>query len=99
MECKYCGSQCSKAGKQLNDLQRYCCKSCKKYQQQTYFYSECKAGINKMIIKLLCNSVGVRGIGRVLKISATTVLRRIRQNADKIVRPAMPLKRESFEID
>ncbi len=99
MECKYCNLQCQKAGKQKNGTQKYFCGTCKKYQQKTYEYSACKAGVIMMIPKLVCNSVGIRGIARVLSIAINTVVRKIKQIAEAIVKPPVPLNRQSFEID
>jgi hypothetical protein len=41
-----------------------------------------------MVVKLLVNSCGIRGIGRVLGISPTTVLKRIINAAQSLPKPA-----------
>jgi insertion element IS1 protein InsB len=99
MECKYCKHKCQKAGMQKNGTQKYYCGTCKKYQQKYYNYSACKAGVVNMIPKLVCNSVGIRGIARVLSIAINTVVRKIKQIATAIVKPPVPLNRQSFEVD
>lgn len=99
MECKFCGKNCSKAGKQKNGQQRYYCKYCKRYQQSKYVYSAYKAEIKAMIPKLVCESVGIRGIGRLLKIASGTVVKMIRSIAQAIQKPAIPVKKISFELD
>jgi insertion element IS1 protein InsB len=99
MECKYCKANCCKAGKQASGLQRYLCTTCKKYQQKQYSYTACKAGVAALIPKLVCNSVGIRGIARVLCIAINTVVRAIQKIAASIIKPAIPLNRKSFEID
>lgn len=60
MECKYCKEKCSKAGKQVNGLQRYRYKVCKKYQQQTFTYDGHRKGVYEQISLLVCNGVGIR---------------------------------------
>lgn len=52
-----------------------------------------------MIPKLICESVGVRGIARVLKISLATVIRKIKSIAELIEKPPIPLNRKAFEMD
>ena len=52
-----------------------------------------------MIPKLVCNSVGIRGIASVLEIAANTVVSLISKTADSIIKPPIPLNRKSFEID
>lgn len=99
MECKYCARQCQKWGRQANGQQRYYCRLCKKYQQKEYTYAACKAGVCAMIPKLLCNSVGIRGISRVLGIAVNTVVCKILRLAATIAKPAIPMNRRSFEVD
>lgn len=100
MECKYCRHKCQKAGSQKNGTQKYYCGNCKKYQQSQYRYAACKAGVEAMIPKLVCNSVGIRGIARVMGIAINTVIRKIKQIAAAIIKPLLPpLYRQSFEVD
>jgi insertion element IS1 protein InsB len=99
VECKYCGHKCQKAGKQKNGKQKHFCTACKKYQQEQYSYLACKAGVTAMIPKLVCNSVGIRGIARVMGIAINTVVRKIKQIAAAIIKPSVPLYRQSFEVD
>ncbi|MEQ1677946.1 MAG: IS1 family transposase [Chitinophagaceae bacterium] len=99
MECKYCNRKCQKAGRQKTGTQKYYCASCKKYQQKQYSYAACKPGVRAMLPKLVCNSVGIRGIARVLGIAINTVVRIIHRVAESIVKPPIPLNRKSFEID
>jgi IS1 family transposase/transposase-like protein len=99
MDCKYCNANCCKAGKQASGLQRYFCKGCKKYQQKQYSYAAYKVGIIAMIPKLVCNSVGIRGIARVLDIAVNTTVKLIKKIADSITKPPIPINRKSFEID
>lgn len=86
-------------GASKTGCQRYYCKCCKKAQQQVYHNNGCNKGIDRQIGVLVCESVGIRGIGRVLGIAVSTVLRKIRQIAAGIAKPAVPINRPCFEMD
>jgi IS1 family transposase/transposase-like protein len=98
MNCYYCKNRCIKKGKHINGIQKYYCKSCKKYQQQQYQRRGWNPLLNKMIQKLVVESNGTRSIGRILEISGTTVTKRILRIAGKIQKPAVP-KGKVFEAD
>ena len=55
--------------------------------------------MNDTIRSLVCESVGIRGIGRVLGIAAGTVMQRIRRIAAAVERPPVMPDQESFEVD
>lgn len=99
MECKFCKGNCQKAGKQKNGSQKYYCKTCKKYQQKSYSYQAYIPGVNSMISELLCESVGIRGIGRILKIAVNTVLHKIKAIAASISKPEVSKKPVAVEMD
>jgi insertion element IS1 protein InsB len=99
MECKFCKSKCNKVGKQKSGQQRYFCKGCKKYQQAEYQYAAYNKDVLKLIPALVCESVSIRGIGRLLKIGLTTVIRKIKAIAKSISKPLIPMNRNSFEVD
>ena len=67
MECNFCRDKCQKAGKQKNGAQKYYCKKCKKYQQGIYKYAAYNKEVVAMITRLVCESVSIRGIARILK--------------------------------
>ncbi|HMH20158.1 MAG TPA: hypothetical protein VK563_00210 [Puia sp.] len=98
MTCQYCNQICQKAGKQKNGAQKLYCKPCEKYQQAVYRKNACKAKINPVIAQLVCESIGIRGIARILKIAANTVLNRIRTIADSIPKPNHNKMRIMFRI-
>ena len=52
-----------------------------------------------MITRLVCESVSIRGIARILKISLVTVLRKIEKVAASVIKPPIPLNKNSFEMD
>ncbi len=99
MNCKNCNGKCQKWGRQKNGQQRYYCRLCKRSQQQTYSYLACREEVECMIPKLVCESVSIRGIARLLNISLTTVARKIKRVAAAIVKPPVPLNKRFFELD
>jgi insertion element IS1 protein InsB len=99
MECKKCGLAAQKWGRQRNGSQRYYCKACRKSWQTRYTYQALAENIDHQITALVKESVGVRGIGRILKIAVSTVIRRIKSIAQAIAKPPVPLNRTSFEMD
>jgi insertion element IS1 protein InsB len=97
--CKFCGNRCQKAGKQANGTQRAYCSSCKKFQQVTYRYQVYKADKVSMIAMLVCESVSIRGIARVLKIAKDTVMKKILSIARCVTKPPISLNRCEVEVD
>lgn len=63
-----------KNGKAETGHQRYLCRNCKKSFQLEYVYNANQPGTHHQIIDMTMNGSGVRDIGRVLKISPTTVI-------------------------
>lgn len=68
--------------------QRYKCKDSNKTIVENYTYKACFGNVNKQIVILLTEGVGIRSIARVLQISATTLLKRIIAISDRISLPA-----------
>ena len=99
MNCKFCKQHCQKAGRQKDGSQKLYCKACKKYQQQQYQYVACTTGICEKIKTLVCESVSIRGIARILKIALATVIRKIKWLASMIKKPAIPLQCNILELD
>ena len=99
MQCQYCGNSCQKAGRQKDGTQKLYCGVCGKYQQATYRNKAYEGKINHLISDLVCEGVGIRGIGRVLKIATNTVLTRIKGIAAAIQRPSIPQNKPAFEVD
>lgn len=93
--CKYCNcDKIVKAGK-VRSSQRYKCKICIRY-----FTAEKSESENIMMnaVTLYLEGMPLRGIGRYLGVSHTTVLRWIRKMA-KVLKPVTPLKSKYIEID
>jgi len=91
MKCKFCDGNCRKAGTQKNGAQKLYCKACGKYQQASYRSNAYKKEVLLMLPQLVCESVSIRGIARVLKIAANTVISGIRRIARNIVKPPIAM--------
>jgi insertion element IS1 protein InsB len=99
MDCKYCQQKCWRSGRQKNGVPRYFCRICRKYQQSQYRYKACVASVDGQIRLLIRESVGIRGITRILCISKGTVLARIKKVAARIKQPIDSPSNASFEVD
>lgn len=99
MECKFCKEKCQKAGRQKTGIQKYYCKGCGKYQQREYAYNACNAVTMELLPKLLCESVSIRGMARIMKIALSTVVKKLKCIADKIIKPPIPANCKEVELD
>ena len=98
MNCRFCKAKCQKAGRQKNGAQKLYCGLCGKYSQVTYRYTACRQDTSVMIRRLVCEGVGIRGIGRILQIGINTVVRRIIKMADSMAAPKSELN-ATWEVD
>ncbi len=87
-----------KNGKTRYGKQRYLCKNCGKTQVENYTYHAWKRETNRQIITLTKEGLGIRSTARVLRISPTTLLKRILSIAKNIPKPFVP-KGKSYEVD
>src|SRR5690606_23163336 len=85
-------------GRTMSGKQRYLCKKCKRTRVEKYTYNAYKADINKQIILLTKEGLGIRSTARVLGISPTTLLKRIISIANDISRPVVG-KGKVYEVD
>ena len=102
MKCHHCKEDCLKKGFQSNGIQKYYCKQCKKYQkhqQATYIKKAFHPGINSKIIRLVKESCGILSISRILDVSPTTVISRIKQIAKQINPPVYISIGKEYEVD
>lgn len=98
MKCQYCKSVCVKNGKQKSGVQKYRCKICRKYQQEDYQY---QAKINlkrELVVGMITNNMGFRGIAQTLKISFNTVQSIFFSASEKCRSPRIA-KGGLFEVD
>lgn len=97
--CPHCNSnQIIKNGKTKTGKQQFLCKSCEKRFIDFYTYSAYQPNLNQQIILLTKEGLGVRSTARVLKISTTTLLKRIISIAQNIKPPMISLRKE-YEVD
>lgn len=99
MHCQNCKGICQKAVRQRNGAQKLYCVKCKKYQQEGYKNTAYESGIDTLITSLVCEEVGIRGIARVVRIAAGTVLSRIRKIASTVLRLSVAEEGATFEVD
>jgi len=97
--CKHCGSACWKSGlEKATGKQRYRCKKCGKSQQANYSYNAYSLNLNENIVALTKEGVGILGTARLLDISPTTLISRIKKIAAKIKEPVLS-KGKTYEVD
>lgn len=85
-------------GKTKSGNQRYRCKLCHSTRVENYLYNACKPETNSNIILFTKEGLGIRSTARVLKISTTTLLKRILKIAKNICQPAISKGRQ-YEVD
>lgn len=89
INCKYCGHRCIKNGVEKNGKQRFKCKECNKSQQANYTYRAYSLDLDNNIIALTKEGVGIRATARLLGISTTTLISRIKKIASEINEPIL----------
>jgi len=87
-----------KYGKTKSGAQRYICKLCRKTREESYIYRAYKYDINHNIVQLTKEGLGIRSTARILKISATTLLKRILVISRNIDKPIIS-KGKTYEVD
>ena len=97
--CPFCYSgKIIRNGTTKTRKQQYICKGCHKRFLDYYTYKAYHSNINPLIIQLTKEGLGIRSIARVLQISATTLLRRIKNIAENIVSPVLSFGK-TYELD
>jgi insertion element IS1 protein InsB len=86
-----------KNGKTKSGNQRYICRKCGKTRVENYAYLAYKEEINQNIIQLTKEGLGIRSTARILKISTTTLLKRIVFIARNITKPIIS-KGKTYEV-
>jgi insertion element IS1 protein InsB len=98
-KCPGCQSEhLVKSGKTKTGKQRYSCKECNRRFITDYSYNAYKPNTNPQIILFTKEGLGIRSTARVLKISVTTLLKRIVSIAQGISQPPIPTGK-SYEVD
>lgn len=98
MNCQYCQGFCIKKGF-YKKTQGYQCKNCKKYMQGVYTNGKCSEEKDAMIIKLNNEGNGVSSISRIVELSKTSIIRRIRILAQNAVKPVFTESNQTYELD
>lgn len=98
MFCKYCKSVCIKRGK-CNETQRYQCKQCGKSFLEKYIKPVIPKEKYHLTIKLNNEGCSISSIGRLLKISKSSVQRLIDRISSTIEEPEINEKHQSYEVD
>ncbi|MCG2611798.1 IS1 family transposase [Flavobacterium sp. SM15] len=99
IKCIKCSSfSVIKNGKTKNQKQQYYCKSCGKRFIEFYSYKAYALEINSQIVTFIKEGLGVRSIARILKISTTTLLKRIVSIASLIKTPQISIGGK-YEVD
>jgi transposase-like protein len=97
--CPNCSSnQIIKNGFTANKKQQFICKSCTKRFIDHYTYKAYYHWVNKSIIQFTKEGLGIRSTARILKISTTTLLKRIITIAKSIHQPIIS-KGKTYEVD
>ncbi len=96
--CLKCSQKGTKHGKSTNGIPRLYCRLCKKTWQISYVYNAYFNKTNSLIIKFTKEGCGIRSIARLLEISSTTLLLRIKIIAKKIQAPILSFNK-SYEVD
>ena len=97
VKCQYCKKETIKFGIR-GSIQRYRCKECLKIQLAVYKKHAYEGTTNAEIAAHVKEGCGIRGIARLLHISATTVISRIQKIAENIKKPAITAGR-IYEVD
>jgi len=98
--CPRCSSlNVKKNGITAQHKQRYRCKDCQRQFITDYTYQAYKAEVRSLVLPMTMNGSGIRDISRVLGISTNTVLRLIRQAAQKAQEPFVPKRIADLELD
>ena len=87
-----------KKGRQKNGKQRFKCKCCHKQQQGEYSYNAYDPQVNPYIVTHIKEGVGIRSLARLLRISTTTLMKRILDISHKIACPHI-LAGATYEVD
>lgn len=87
-----------KNGSTKNKKQQFFCENCSKRFIDHYTYNAYQNYIDKYIVIFVKEGLGIRSIARVLKISTTTVLKRIIMIARNIKKPIISIGKK-YEVD
>jgi insertion element IS1 protein InsB len=96
--CDFCDGKLIKHGYTSSGKTRFKCSNCNKTRVEYYTSNAYKSTINQNIIEFTKEGLGIRSTARLLKISTTTLLKRIVAIAKNIVQPIIS-KGKTYEVD
>jgi len=96
--CQYCKGKLYKHGKSGEGKKRFRCRVCGKTQLEQYSYNAYDPQLDQNIIALTKEGVGIQGTARLLGISPTTLISRIKKIAAEIKEPVLS-KGKTYEVD
>ena len=96
--CPFCKGKLYKHGKTEEGKQRFRCQDCKKTHLKHYSYNGYNPNLNQDIIALTKEGVGIRATARLLGISPTTLISRIKKIASQIKEPLL-VNGKTYEVD
>ena len=97
--CPFCySSRIIKNGTTKTKKQQYFCKRCNRRFLDFYTYKAYFPRINSLIVQLIKEGLGIRSTARVLEISVTTLLKRIRIISENVKVPVLPFGK-TYELD
>lgn len=97
LTCGHCHGNCKRKGRR-GAVQLLRCAACGKYQRTSYQRKAYAPGMDDRIAMLTREGCGIRSTGRVLGISPTTVVARIKRIAARLGPGPIP-KGRSYEVD
>ena len=98
--CPVCSSlNIKKNGINKQGKQRYRCRLCGRQFIVKYLYRAYLKYIRELIVPMCLNGSGIRDISRVLRVSATTVMKIIREQAEIVSAAKLPAHIADVELD
>lgn len=98
MNCRYCQGKCIKKGKYMC-IQKYQCIACNKFQRAVYKQQTHGLESENKVKVLTTEGVGIRSIGRILKIAPSSVSILLKRASRRVVKPEIQEKGQIYEID
>lgn len=99
MYCSKCQSTNTIKKGVRNNVQKWYCKACKRYFQEEYKNVICTPAHDALIVKLNNEGLGISSIGRIVGISKSNVVSRIKKLSNKISLNFKQECNEEYEVD
>jgi len=96
--CKFCKTLCIKKGVR-NNVQKYVCPACGKYQQRKYTYNAYDVKQDEDIIRFTKEGCGIRSVARLTGLSKSMVQLRLEEVGRSIEKPVYKESNQDYEMD